>query len=322
MNGTLALLDPWFLLAIPVVIALVVARVLRERAALPAPTLALLEGLPVTFRERLVRLPLLLHALAAVALGVALARPVSRELLPLRELGVDIMLAIDLSSSMRAPDMDESKPVTRIEAARNKALEFVKSRKRDRVALLTFAHYPDLRCPPTLDQDALAQYLRGLKTVEPGSAEDRTGIGVGLAQAVKLLEKSKAKSRIVVILSDGEDNIPAFPYLDAAKLAKDAGIRVHTIGVGNGERTPFGGVHKLTFEALQKIAEATGGRFFRAESQDELAQTYGEIDRMEKVELEDPRYRTSELFLWPAAAAAALFVLGALLRVAGLGGVP
>lgn len=322
MNGTFALLDPWFLLAIPALIALAIVRVRRERAALPVASLAHLAGLPATIRTRLVHLPLIAFVLGGVALCVALARPVARELLPLREVGVDLMLVVDLSSSMRAPDMDSTKPVTRVEAARDKALEFVAARKNDRVALLTFARFPDLRCPPTLDHEALGNFVRGLRSVEPNSQEDGTAIGLALTQAVKLLEGSKAKSRVVVLLSDGEETVPVIPYGDAAKLAKDKGVRVHTIGVGRGERTPFGGLQKLDFVALQKVAETTGGRFFRAESAADLAKTYEEIDAMEKVEIEDPRYRTSERFLLPLWVAAALLALAFLLRGAWFGGAP
>lgn len=321
MKAGLALLDPWFLLAIPIVLLVLVVRIRRARAALPAASLAHLAALPATLRARAVLLPAFLHALGALALVVALARPVARELLPLREIGVDLMLVVDLSSSMRAPDMDVQKGTTRIEAARDKALEFAAARKNDRLALVTFARYPDLRCPPTLDREALASFLRTLRTVEPNSAEDGTAIGLGLAQATKLFETSKAKSKVVVLLSDGEDNVPEIAYADAAKLAKDRGVRVHTIGVGRGERTPFG-LQKLEFKALETIASTTGGRFFRAESAQDLAKTYAEIDAMEKVDIEDPRYRTSELFLPFLGAAAALFVLALLLQGLWLGGAP
>ena len=125
----------------------------------------------------------------------------------------------------------------------------------------------------------------------------------------------------MVLQSDGEETVPVIPYQDAAKLAKDAGVRVHTIGMGRGERTPLG-IQKLDFVALQKVAETTGGRFFRAESVADLAKTYQEIDAMEKVEIEDPRYRTSERFLLPLCLASALLCLGLLLQGFWLGGVP
>ena len=320
--GTLVWLDPWFLLLVPALLALLLLRLGRASAALPSASLAAFAGLPQGLRARLVWLPQALLTLGGLGLALALARPTSRELLPLREAGIDLLLVVDISSSMRANDMDEAGKRTRIAAAVEKATEFARARPHDRVGLLTFARFPELICPPTLDQDALGRFLAGVRTVTPNSEEDRTAIGVALARAVDLLGKSKARSRVVVLLSDGENNVPDIEPEAAAKLAKDRDVRVHAIGVGNGAPDPFGRMHPLAFTALQTIAETSGGRFFRAESEADLRAVYAGIDRMEKVELEDPRYRTTELFLLPMLAGIALAALGLLLDLAWLRGVP
>lgn len=315
-----SLLDPWFLtLALPLALVLA-ARLRRPRAALPVATLAGLTDLPRTWRERLVHLPTALSALGALALIVAVARPVAREVLPMRELGVDILLVVDRSSSMLAPDMD-GRGKTRMDAARENAIAFARARKSDRLGLLTFARFPELTCPPTLDQDALAAFILGLETVTPRSAEDGTAIGVALADASAVLAKSAAKSKVVVFLSDGEQTVNDIGFEEGAKLCKDAGARVHTIGLGTGEQT-FLGVQEPRFEALKKAAEITAGKFFRARSASDLAAVYAEIDQMEKVEIEDPRYRTADHFHWPLLVGAALLGLALLLELTWLRRLP
>lgn len=311
------LLDPWFLGLVPVAWLVLLWRLRRPRAALSTASVAAFEGLPRSLRARLVHLPPVIIAVALSAFALALARPVTREVLPIREQGVDILLLVDISSSMDAPDMERDERVRRIEAARDKALQFARGRVHDRVGLMTFALYPELRCPLTLDTDALAAFLRGVETVQRGGPEDRTGIGIALAQAVSFLEDSDAPSKVVVLLTDGENNVADVMPEEAAKLAVDAGVRVHTIGLGQGLvfRDPFGRVRRQPsdFSAIEQIAETTGGRFFEAEDAEGLGDVYAAIDAMEKVELEDPRYRTSDGFEGPLLAGAALLVLAFLL---------
>lgn len=317
---TWSLLDPWLLLlAVPLLVVAVV-RTKRARAALPVATLHGLDGLPRSLRARLVHLPLLLSLLGSLGLVAAVARPVSRLVMPIRELGVDIVLIVDRSSSMLAPDMD-ARGKTRMEAARENAGAFAKARKSDRLGLLTFARFPELTCPPTLDQDALQAFIRGLETVRPRTPEDGTAIGVALAEASKVLVTSAAKSRVVVLLSDGEQTVHDISYEDGAKLCKDAGVRVHTIGLGTGERTLIG-IQEPSFTALKAAAEITDGKFFRARSAEDLAEVYQEIDQLEKVELEDPRYRTTDHFLWPLLVGSVLVLLSLLLELTWLRRLP
>jgi Ca-activated chloride channel family protein len=268
---------------------------------------------------------LIFQVIALSALAIAMARPVTRDVMPLREKGVDIMLVVDVSSSMRANDMDDARTKTRVAAAKEKAREFANSRTHDRVGLVTFAKYPELRCPLTLDQRALSVFLDDVRAVLPDSEEDGTGIGIALAKATKMLEDSKAASRVVVLLSDGEETIGTIMPDEAAKLAKDANVRVHTIGIGKPRvrETIFGTQEiPVDFSTLEGIAKTTGGRFFAAKDAGELEKVYAAIDEMEKVELEDPRYRTIDWFTYPLLVAACLFVLGMILEFCWIRGLP
>lgn len=305
------LLDPWFLLVIPAALLAVWWRARTPRAALPTASLALFADAPGTWRQRFAWSPGAAKVLAAACLAVALARPVEREVVPLQEQGIDIALVVDTSSSMNIPDMDESAKVRRMDAARLRAEQFAAAREHDRVGMIAFSRYAELRCPLTLDEQALQAFLRSLDTVPEGSELDGTAIGTALTKAVAVLQKSDAKSRVVVLLTDGENTVHDIAPGDGAKLAKDAGIRVHTIGLGNGTPTPFG-FQPLDFRELRAIAETTGGQFFQPKSDQDLAAVYARIDELEKVDLEDPRYRTVDRFEWPLAAGL-LALLAALL---------
>ena len=304
----ITLLDPWFLLAVPAVIGAVLWRALRPRAALPTASTMLFEGLPRTLRQRVAWVPLAVLMLAGLSLAVALARPVEREVVPLRDPGIDIMLVVDTSSSMLQEDMRDDEGYRRMDAARERAEQFAAAREHDRVGLIAFARYAELRCPPTLDEHALAAFLRVLDTVPRGSDFDATAIGTALAKAVQVLEDSDAKSKVVVLLSDGENNVDDILPSEAAAFAVDAGVRVHTIGLGRGIATGFG-FRELTFDSLEMISEATGGEFFHARDDDDLAAVYARIDELEKSVREDPRYRDVDRFAWPLGVGLLLMLL-------------
>jgi Ca-activated chloride channel family protein len=201
-----------------------------------------------------------------------------------------------------------------MDAARQRAEEFAKARTHDRVGLVAFARYAELRCPLTLDEAALGSFLAVLDTVPQGSEIDATAIGVALAKSVQLLQKSTAKSKVVVLLSDGMNNVEDILPAEGAKLAKDAGVRVHTIGLGKGLPTPQG-YARLDFRDLKTIADTTGGHFFQPRSDADLAEVYARIDELEKVELEDPRYRTVDRFEWPLGCGLGLLLLALLAEV-------
>jgi Ca-activated chloride channel family protein len=307
------LLDPWFLALGVVLVGLAwFLRVRRRPAALSTASSAIHVGLPRSLRQRLAWLPLVLQLCAAIALSVALARPAERTLLPDRTQGVDILILLDRSSSMLTPDMVPGKRVARIEVARERAEEFALARTDDRVGIMTFALFPELLCPLTLDHEAVAAYLRGVETVEPRSPEDRTGIGVALADAARVLEESAADSRVVVLLTDGANNIDSITPVQAAKFAADAGCRVYTIGVGRPQEGLFGPL-RPDWSELEDVAETTGGAHFVAESASELGEVYARIDELERVPLDDPRYAVDDLFAWPLALGALLLALAWLL---------
>lgn len=302
------LLDPWFLLLVPLVLLAAAWRWWRPCAALPTAAASLFADVPTTWRQRLLAAPLLLKTIAGLCLAVAMARPVERDVLPLREEGIDIVLAVDVSSSMEIPDLSETTRVRRMDAARQRAEQFAAARVHDRVALVAFARYAELRCPPTLDEAALGAFLRVLDIVEPGGAMDGTAVGSALAKSVQVLQKSAARSKVVVLLTDGQNNVADILPTDAAKMAKDAGVRVHTIGLGNGELTPFG-LRPIDFGELRAIAETTGGAFFQPKSDGDLAEVYARIDVLEKQQLDDPRYRTTDRFEWPLGLGLVLLLL-------------
>lgn len=306
--GEVTLLDPWFLLLSPLAVLAVWWRWWRPRAALATASVALFAGLRPTLRQRLVWLPQAGRLLAVVCLSVAMARPVQREVVPIEEQGVDIVLVVDTSSSMTIDDMSAAESLRRMDAARARAEQFAARRTHDRVGLITFAHYAELRCPPTLDEQALAAFLHGVDTVVPNSDYDGTAIGTAVAKAVQVLAKSTAKSKVAVLLTDGENTIEDILPADGAKLAKDSGIRVHTIGLGNGQPTPFG-FRALDFTDLREIATTTGGTFFQPKTDEDLGAVYERIDELEKTELEDPRYRTIDRFEWPLGVGLALLLL-------------
>ncbi|MHC5064425.1 MAG: VWA domain-containing protein [Planctomycetota bacterium] len=320
--GDWSLLDPWFLLLLPLALFVILLRIYRPRAALPTASSQMFAGLPKTLRTRLIWAPLILKGLAFMALTLALARPVTRDVLPIRSEGVDILLLVDVSSSMTAEFQGRGESVTRIKAAREQALAFAEARERDRIGLMTFALYPDLRCPLTLDKEALAAFLRGVNTVPERSDENRTAVGVALAQAVTFLQDSEAKSRLVILLTDGENNVADILPADAAKLANDEDVRVHTIGISQPVRDFLGRTREPDFSELEAIAGETGGRFFRARSIEDLSAVYALIDEEEKVELEDPRYRSTDWFLWPLGIGVAILALALLLELFWIREVP
>jgi Ca-activated chloride channel homolog len=163
--------------------------------------------------------------------------------------------------------------------------------------------------------------LASLETVPSGSELDGTAIGTALAKSVQVLQKSEAKSKVVVLLTDGENTVHDIMPEEGAKLAKDAGVRVHTIGLGNG--LPRGnGYAAQDFKDLRMIASTTGGQFFQPRSDIGLAEVYARIDELEKVELDDPRYRTVDRFEWPLGLGLVLLLFGLVADIAVFRRVP
>lgn len=256
------------------------------------------------FRARMSPALPLLRTLGLALVVVALARPLlGEEAGRVETEGVDITLALDRSSSMLALDFEwNGERKDRLYAVKGVADDFVAGRPDDRIGLVAFARYADLVCPATLDHDLLRRFLEGIQVASPQSDEDGTAVGDGLGTALNALRTSKAKSKVAILLSDGENNTGRIEPRAAADIAKALGVRVHTIAAGTRGlapypvRSPFGGVViqqvpvRVDEETLKAIADLTGGRFFRAEDTTALAEVFAEIDRLEKTRIEDLRY--------------------------------
>jgi len=238
------------------------------------------------------RIPTGLRVLALVAFVVALARPqtgIATENV-LTE-GIDIVLVIDVSSSMLAEDLEPN----RIEAAKAVASDFVAGRVHDRLGLVAFAGQAFTQAPLTFDYGVVRSLLGEL---EPGMIEDGTAVGMGLATAVKRLEASRAASKVIVLLTDGRSNRGEIGPITAARMARALGVRVYTIGAGSQGtarvpvRDPLGGTRYATMRVdideptLREVAEITDGRYFRATDTESLAAIYAEIDELERTEIE------------------------------------
>lgn len=265
-------------------------------------------------RQRVLGLLPLLRIPAAALLILALARPqLGRAETRVSASGVDILLAVDVSSSMEAADMDEAGETrTRIEAVKRVVASFVEARPNDRVGLVAFAGGPYLVSPLTLDHDWLLSNLDRLRT---GLVEDGTAIGSALAASVDRLSSEEADTRLVVLLTDGVNNSGTIQPSLAAETAHSLGVKVYTVGVGvAGEavipvRDDRGRMRRVRAnvevdeDTLRQIADVTGGRFFRARDAESLAAVYSEIDRMETTERSIDRFESYDerysMFLAP-----------------------
>jgi Ca-activated chloride channel family protein len=255
-----------------------------------------------TRKERARHLPFVLRMSALALLILALARPQSTSHGEnVYSEGIDIVLALDISSSMLAEDFQPN----RIEAAKAVAQDFISGRTNDRIALVIFSAESFTQCPLTVDYAVLRNLIKPIKS---GMIEDGTAIGLGLANSVNRLKESKAKSKVIILLTDGVNNRGEIDPITAAQIAASYGIRVYTVGVGTiGEapypaQTPFGIRYQmmpvdLDEKALSQIAELTDGKYFRATDNTTLKKIYKEIDRLEKTRIEVRSYRRfTELF--------------------------
>jgi Ca-activated chloride channel family protein len=303
----------WGLLVIPVLVFWYLRRYRKVTTGFRYSTLLPFSGVRPTMRERLRHLPYGLRLAGIALLLVALARPQSSsEGENVTTEGIDIVLVLDISGSMLAEDFRPN----RIEAAKAVADRFIDGRKNDRIGLVIFAGQSFTQCPMTLDY----RVLRGLlREVKPGVVEDGTAIGMAIAQAVNRLKESTAKSKVMILLTDGVNNRGEIDPITATQIAQSFGIRMYTIGVGTigmapyPVQTPFGVRYQnvpvdVDEKTLQKIAVMTQGQYFRATNNRSLQQIYDEIDEMEKTRIEVTTYRSfTELFYgWALAGIIAL----------------
>lgn len=292
----------WALLIIPVLVFWYIRRHRVHTVDMRYSTLKAFASMKPTMKERLRYIPFVLRMLVIALLVVGFARPQTTSSGEnVYTEGIDIVIVLDISGSMLAEDFRPN----RIEAAKTLGLEFIDGRRNDRMGLVIFSGESFTQCPMTLDYRVLKNLLREAK---PGMVEDGTAIGMGIAQGVNRLKESKAKSKVMILLTDGVNNRGEIDPLTATQLAQTFGIRIYTIGVGTiGEapypvQTPFGIRYQnvpvdVDEPTLQKIAEMTKGQYFRATNNKSLKQIFEEIDEMEKTRIEIKAYKSyAQLF--------------------------
>jgi len=307
----------YLLLVIVPMAAWYIFRQKRNTASIQVSSTASVFKAPKTIRHYLRHIVFICQMIAIAFFVVVLARPQSSSNWEnVTTEGIDIIIALDISSSMLARDFSPD----RLEAAKNVAMEFISGREHDRMGLVVFAGEAFTQCPLTTDRAVL---LNLFKDIQSGLIEDGTAIGNGLATGVSRLKDSEAISRVIILLTDGENNRGEVAPMTAAEIAKTFGIRVYTVGVGSvgtapyPVQTPFGielrdMEVKIDEDLLTQIASITGGQYFRATSNKKLEEIYKEIDALEKSKIDVQQYnRKSEEFL-PFA------ILGALFLIAGL----
>ncbi|MBW8685798.1 vWA domain-containing protein [Chitinophaga rhizophila] len=306
---------------IPVMIYWYIARQQRRQVAMEMSSLQGLKGLPVSWKVTMRPVLLVLRLLAFTALVVALARPqTSNTSESIDSEGIDIVMAIDISGSMLAQDLQPD----RLEAAKKVAMNFVDTRISDRIGLVIFSGESFTQCPITTDHAVLKNQIAQVKS---GMLQDGTAIGMGLATSVDRLRTSKAKSKVIILLTDGVNNTGLIDPLTALDISKAFKIRVYTIGVGTVGKAPFpmtmpdGSIQmqmqdvQLDEPLMKKISAETGGKYFRATNNKELENIYGEIDKLEKTKVEITSYkRFAEHFFPLAILALACMLLEVVLR--------
>ena len=328
------LATPWALLALP--LAGVVVWWLRRRLSRFGPRIVFpdVEGIARIPVSPWVRLEGALPWMRGIVLALtvfALARPQSgASVTTLSSKGVDIVISLDISGSMRCEDTPRH---NRLEVAKECLARFIDGRPSDRLGVVAFGSAATTRCPLTLDHEMLQRFVEDLDFAPPG--QDRTALGMGLATAVNRMRSSTAKSRVVVLVTDGRNNAGQVGPEEAAAAAQALGMKVYAIGVGSeGEvqclvDDPQAGRHYVAMQAdldedlLTRIATTTGGRYFRALDADGMRDAFREIDSLEKTEMESRvRVLYTERFALALAPAAALLALELLLAGSRLRRIP
>ena len=292
----------YFLLLIPVMIFWYWKRGKNNTPDLTYSSLKIFKGLKPTLKERLRILPILFRSIALALLIVALARPQTFSTgEDVYTEGIDIAVLLDISGSMLAEDL---KP-NRLEAAKDEIDQFIEGRTSDKIGLVVFASQSFTQCPMTIDYSVLRNLLGD---IESGMIEDGTAIGTAIANGVNRLKDSEAKSKVIILLTDGVNNSGEIDPITAAQIAQKFGIRIYTIGVGSqGEapypfQTPFGIRYQnvpveIDEATLQQVAEITSGEYFRADNNQKLEEIYEQIDALERTKIEVTSYRQAkELF--------------------------
>ncbi|MBF0458351.1 MAG: VWA domain-containing protein [Nitrospirae bacterium] len=334
-NGIFLLRDPLVLLLIPIAIGLFILRL--RNTFVPAvrfSTSELLVDLPATFKTTASRYMVILRILAVMLLIVALARPQKRlEETTVETKGIDIALAVDLSTSMFAEDFSyKGKRQNRLDAVKAVVRDFIRSRNGDRIAMVAFAARAYTASPLTTDYNYL---LENLNRIYIGMLEDGTAIGNGLAAALNRIKDTKAQSKVVILLTDGRNNMGTISPMTAAEAARAENIRVYTIGAGSKGPVPYpvkdplGNIVYQNVEidvdddTLTDIARLTGGQYYRATDFASLKKVYAEIDKLEKTRFEEKRFfEYKEYFHYFLMAALMLLLLETVLKTTVLRRIP
>ena len=310
----------WLLLIVPAILAFYILKQHKAHASVRVPGLSPFQCGRKTFRHYLRHILFAFRLAAVILLIFVLARPqATNRFQDVSTEGIDIVLAMDISGSMLARDF---KP-DRLEASKNVATEFISGRPYDRIGLVVFSGESFTQCPLTTDHAVLINLLRDIQS---GMIEDGTAIGNGLATAVNRIKESDAKSRVIILLTDGVNNRGEIAPATAAEIAKTYGIRVYTIGVGTKGlapypvQTPFGLQYQnmpveIDEDILKEISQLTGGKYFRATDNDKLVQVYNEIDKLEKSKIDVRQFsRKDEKYMVPALIAFVLVVIEIIAR--------
>ena len=313
----------WALAVIPLMLAYLRWFRAGDLPSLRVPSLGRLPELSAGGITRIVAIPGLLRAVAITLLILAVARP--QKGLRSEEVttkATDIMICLDASRSMLSIDF---KPDNRFEASRGVIKEFIKGRQRDRLGLVLFAEYAVTMCPLTTDADALTGIVTSVQVGD--IAQDQTAIGMGLATSVQRLKDSNARSRVIVLLTDGVNNAGSIDPITAAKTAATFGIKIYTIGAASPEGglmpvdDPIMGRRMVQTktdvddDTLLKVASLSGGKFFRAKNEGALAAIFKEIDAMEKTDIKVTEYMDYQELYWPFLMFAAAFLFAELFVV-------
>jgi Ca-activated chloride channel family protein len=306
--------SPWaFWLILPVLAAALWAFLNRRKkqASLLYSQTSLLASVRPTLRTRLMFLPQALKVLALILAIVALARPQTSDTLMKKNVeGIDIMIALDISDSMLIEDM---KPLNRLESAKETLKNFVNKRSSDRIGVIIFAGESFTLVPLTLDYPLILSRIDEITTAQQAHIKDGTAIGVALANAAGKLKESTAKNRVIIFMTDGENNSGTIDPDTALEVAKGYGLKIYSIGIGRDgptripiyQKDVFGNRVKTyqPFEStvnedlLGRMASQTGGKYYRASKEDSLAGIFNEIDRLEKTKIDVNKYtRYTELF--------------------------
>mgnify|MGYP001205353059 CR=1 FL=1 len=318
----------WLLLIIPFMVYWYWKKNKKITPDLKYSSISMLKGASKTLRERLAHIPYFLRLLAIALLIIAIARPQNfRSGENIYTEGIDIAMVLDISSSMLAEDFRPN----RLEAAKQVIDEFIQGRVTDKIGLVIFSRESFTQCPLTTDHAVLVNLF---KAVKYGMIEDGTAIGLGLANAVNRIKESKAKSKVIILLTDGSNNRGDIAPITAAEIARTFGIRVYAIGVGSyGQvnipvQTPMGTQYQLMDsefdeESLKEIAAMTGGNYFRATDNNKLRSIYQEIDQMEKTKINVKEYsKKNEDYYLFALAALLLLIAELILRNSVLRKIP